>query len=149
MMLLLKEHTKAIREKLDQMRNSRYKVFVLCGSPMSGKTTLAKEVCNALKGRYIDTTTELLPEIRKPVLGAYSPGHFVRWIESQLEEPEQVVCFDEIEALVATFGEQGTIRLFEILKTVEARSVAIIATRLESIVARVAFPKDRIYFLSG
>jgi SpoVK/Ycf46/Vps4 family AAA+-type ATPase len=148
-MLLLQEHTKAICEKLTQVRGFRYKVFVLCGSPMSGKTTLAKEVCNALKGRYIDITTELLPYISKPVLGAYGPGHLVRWMESQLEEPEQVVCFDEIEALVATFGEQGAINLFEILKTAEPRSVAIVATQLESIVAKVAFPKDRIYFLSG
>jgi len=148
-MLLLQEHTKAICEKLTQMRSSRYKVFLLCGSPMSGKTTLAKEVCNALEGRYIDTTTELLPCIRKPVLGAYGPGHFVRWMEPQLEELHQVVCFDEIEALVATFGEQGATNLFEILKTVEPRSVAIVVTQLESIVAKAAFPKDRVYFLSG
>lgn len=148
-MLLLQEHTKAICEKLTQMRSSRYKVFVLCGSPMSGKTTLAKEVCNTLKGRYIDITTGLLRDIRKPVLGAYGPGHLVRWMESQLEEPEQVVCFDEIEALIATFGQQGAINLFEIVKTMEPRSVAIVATQLESVVAKAAFPKDRIYFLSG
>ena len=148
-MLLLQEHTKAICEKLTQMRSSRYKVFVLCGSPMSGKTTLAKEVCSNLKGRYFDITTELLPDIKKPVLGAYGPGHLVRWMESQLEESEQVVCFDEIEALIATFGEQGAINLFEILKAMEPRSVAIVATQLESVVAKVAFPKDRIYFLSG
>ena len=148
-MLLLQEHTRAICEKLTQMRSSRYKVFVLCGSPMSGKTTLAKEACSNLKGRYFDITTELLPDIKKPVLGAYGPGHLVRWMESQLEESEQVVCFDEIEALIATFGEQGAINLFEILKTVELRSVAIVVTQLESVVAKVAFPKDRIYFLSG
>jgi len=148
-MLLLKEHTKAICEKLTQICSSRYKILVLCGSPMSGKTTLAKEVCNTLKGRYVDITTELLPNIRKPVLGAYGPSHLVRWMESQLGEPEQVVCFDEIEALIATFGQQGATNLFEILKSMEPRSVAIVATQLESVVAKVAFPKDHIYFLSG
>ena len=147
-MLLLQEHTKAICEKLGQIRHSRYKVFVLCGSAMSGKTTLAKEVCNALKGRYIDMTTELLPDIKKPVLGAYGPGHLVRWMESQLERPEQVVCFDEIEALIATFGQQGAANFFEILRAMEPRSVAMVATQLESVVAKVAFPKDRIYTLS-
>ena len=146
-MLLLQEHTKAICEKLTQMRSSRYKVFALCGSPMSGKTTLAKEVCSNLKGRYIDITTELLPYIKKPVLGAYGPGHLVRWMESQLEESDRVVCFDEIEALIATFGEQGAINLFEILKTMELRSVAVIVTQLENIVAKAAFPKDRLHLL--
>lgn len=148
-MLLLKEHTKAICEKLMQIRSSRYKVFVLCGGPMSGKTTLAKEVCSSLKGRYFDITTGLLPDIKKPVLGAYGPSHLVRWMESQFEEPEQLICFDEIEALIATFEEQGAINLFEILKTMELRSVAMVVTQLESVVAKVAFPKDRIYSLSG
>lgn len=148
-MLLLKEHTKAVCDKLGNLRDSRYKVFVLCGGPMSGKTTLAKEVCSAAKGRYIDITTELLPSIRKPVLGAYRPSHFVRWMESHLEELHQLVCFDEIEALVATFGEQGAINLFETLKALEPRSVAVVVTRLENIVAKAAFPKGRVYFLTG
>ena len=148
-MLILQEHAKAMCEKLTQIYSSRYKVFALCGSPMSGKTTLAKEVCINLKGRYIDIMTELLPYIEKPVLGAYSPAHLVRWMESQLKEPEQVVCFDEIEALIATFGEQGAVNLFEILKTLEPRNVIIVATQLENVIAKVAFPKNRIYFLSS
>ena len=148
-MLLLREHTKAICEKLTQMRSSRYKVFIICGGPMIGKTTLAKEVCRASGGHYIDITTELLPRIGKPVLGTYGPSHFIRWIESQLEEHQQLVCFDEIEALVATFGEQRATDLFEILKIMEPRSVAAIVTRLENIVAKAAFPKDRLYLLPG
>ena len=146
-MLLLREHTKAICEKLNQLHSSRYKVFVICGGPMSGKTTLAKEVCSASKGYYIDITTKLLPCIRKPVLGTYGPGHFVRWMESQLEEHQQLVCFDEIEALVATFGEQRATDLFEILKIVEPRSVAVVVTQLENIVAKATFPKDRLHLL--
>ena len=146
-MLLLREHTKAICEKLNQLHSSRYKVFVIRGGPMSGKTTLAKEVCSASKGYYIDITTKLLPCIRKPVLGTYGPGHFVRWMESQLEEYQQLVCFDEIEALVATFGEQRATDLFEILKIVEPRSVAVVVTQLENIVAKATFPKDRLHLL--
>jgi len=68
-------------------------------------------------------------------------------MESQLEEHQQLVCFDEIEALVATFGEQRATDLFEILKIVEPRSVAVIVTQLENIVAKAAFPKDRSYLL--
>ena len=146
-MLLLREHTKAICEKLSQLHSFRYKVFIICGGPMTDKTTLAKEVCRASKGHYIDITTELLPCIRKPVLGTYGPSHFVRWMESQLEEHQQLVCFDEIEALVATFGEQRATDLFEILKIVEPRSVAVIVTQLENIVAKAAFPKDRLHLL--
>lgn len=146
-MLLLREHTKAVCEKLNQLHSSRYKVFVICGGPMSGKTTLAKEVCSASNGYYIDITTKLLPCIGEPVLGAYSPRHFVRWMESQLEEHQQLVCFDEIEALVATFGEQRATDLFEILKIVEPRSVAVVVTQLENIVAKATFPKDRLHLL--
>ncbi len=146
-MLLLREHTKAICEKLNQLHSSRYKVFVICGGPRSGKTTLAKEVCSASKGYYIDITTKLLPCIREPVLGTYGPGHFVRWMEAQLEEHQQLVCFDEIEALVATFGEQRATDLFEILKIVEPRSVAVVVTQLENIVAKATFPKDRLHLL--
>ena len=116
---------------------------------MTGKTTLAKEVCRASKGHYIDITTELLPSIRKPVLGAYRPSHFAHWMESQLAELQQLVCFDEIEALVASFGEQGATNLFEILKTLEVRSVAMVVTQLDNIVAKAAFPQGRVYFLTG
>jgi len=54
---------------------------------------------------------------------------------------------DEIEALVATFGEQRATDLFEILKIVEPRSVAVIVTQLENIVAKAAFPQDRLHLL--
>jgi hypothetical protein len=149
LMLLLKEHTEAISENISRLRNSRYKIFVVCGGPLSGKTTLVKNVCRKIECPYIDVTSELLPVINKPVIGAFGPNHLIRWIGVKIDDFDQPVCFDELEPLISTFGKSGAIQFFEMLKTIETKNAALITTRLESIIADVAFPREHLYFLNG
>jgi hypothetical protein len=148
-MLLLKEHTEAISENLNRLSNSRYKIFVVCGGPLTGKTTLVKNVCCSIECRYIDVTSELLPVITKPVLGAFGPNHLIRWIGVKIDDSDKPVCFDELESLIATFGKSGAIQFFEMLKSIETKNPALITTRMESIIADVSFPREHLYFLNG
>lgn len=148
-MFLLAKHTEAVCARLDKLKNSRYKVLVICGDPISGKTTLARGLCDQLGAHYIDVTTELLPHVKEPVLGAFGPSHFLRWIAAQSEELSKPICFDEIEPLVATFGEQETTTFFQILKNLEVRHFGLVFTRLRNALARAGFPQDHTYFLAS
>ena len=146
-MLLLKEHTKALAEKLRELRNSRYKILVLWSKFGSDKTTLMREFCSSIGGRYVDMGSELLPFIDKPVLGAFGAGELLRWIEGELSRDDRVVCFDEIEGLLATFGKTGATKFFEILAELETDQVGIVATYLGNELMKANFPKERIYQL--
>lgn len=148
-MLLLKQHAKALAEKLSLLQASRYKILVLSYKFGPDRTTLVKEVCRSVGGRYIDISSQLLPFIDRPVLGAYGPGDLLHWMDDQSHQSDQIVCFDEIESLLATFGKVGAARFLEILKNLETSQPAIVATYLENELAKANFPKERVYQVRG
>ena len=148
-MLLLKMHTQAICDALNRLRTQRYRVLLINGGPLTGKSTLVREVCNVLCGAYYDVISELLPTIEKPVLGAYGPKNLIDWMIQKSEDCEVVLCVDEIEGLLSTFGEKKAKEFFIKLKEIEPRNNVIVVTRLNDAIAQSAFPKERIYTISG
>lgn len=148
-MLLLKAHTKAITDRLKWLQTHRYRILVVCSRFASDKASLMTEVCSSAGGKYIDVGSQLLPLIDRPVLGAYDASDLVRWMESELRQSDQMVWFDEIEGLLATFGKAGATRFFEVLGDVETNQPGIVATYLENELTRANFPKERIYHLIG
>ena len=148
-MLLLKANVKALIDILKWLQTQRYRILVVCCKFASDKAGLMTEVCGSAGGKYIDVGSQLLPVINRPVLGAYNVSDFVRWLESELRQSDQMVCFDEIEGLLATFGEAGATRFFEILGDIETSQPGIIVTYLENELTKANFPKERIYHLVG
>jgi SpoVK/Ycf46/Vps4 family AAA+-type ATPase len=143
---LLRQQTKALVEKIENLKLARRKILVLCGRPLSGKTVLAEEVCQRLDASYVDASVELLPAITSPVLGAYGPDDFLKWIKGEVSKGK-IICVDEIEPLLATFGKQGAQNFFRMLGSIEPKRVIIIVTRLEELLRAVRFPDKRIFWL--
>ncbi|MCL0034305.1 hypothetical protein M1N21_00030 [Dehalococcoidia bacterium] len=145
----MKAHTKALIDRLKWLRAHRYRILVVCSRFASDKASLMTEVCSSVGGKYIDVGSQLLPLIDRPVLGAYDASDLVRWMEGELRQSDQMVWFDEIEGLLATFGRAGATRFFEVLGDVETSQPGIVATYLENELTRANFPKERIYHLIG
>ena len=145
-MTLLQQQSKDLVEKVEDLKLTRRKVLVLCGRPLSGKTTLAKEVCQQLNVTYVDASVELLPKITAPVLGAYGPDDFLKWIKGEASK-SKILCVDEIEPLLATFGEQGARDFFHMLGSIEPKQVIIVVTRLEKPLKDAGFPANRVFCL--
>jgi len=145
-MTLLQQQIKDLVEKVEDLKLARRKVLVLCGRPLSGKTALAKEVCQQLNATYVDASTELLPGITSPVLGAYGPDDFLKWIKGEASN-SKILCVDEVEPLLATFEKQGARDFFQILGSIEPKQAIIIITRLEKSLKGARFPDNRIFWL--
>jgi SpoVK/Ycf46/Vps4 family AAA+-type ATPase len=143
---LLQQQTKDLLEKVEDLKHARRKVLVLCGRPLSGKTALAKEVCQQLNATYVDASVELLPGITSPVLGAYGPDDFLKWIKGEASRG-RILCVDEVEPLVVTFGEQGARDFFQLLGSIEPKQPTIVVTRLEEPLRNARFPDNRIFWL--
>jgi len=124
-MTMLQQQTRDLMEKLENLKLARRKVLVLCGRPLGGKTALAKEVCQQLNATYVDASVELLPRITSPVLGAYGPDDFLRWIKGEASK-SKILCVDEIDPLLTTFGKQGARDFFQILGSIEPKQAIII-----------------------
>jgi len=116
----IKEYTRA---------PSAYRVFVLFGAPISGKTTIAKEICKELDGEYVDLLKDKLNTM-SPNLGRYSPLDFKRDINLWAKEAESLLVIDEIEALFDTWTNEKQKDLFKLVSRLRTDSVVLIITRL-------------------
>jgi hypothetical protein len=103
-------------------------------------------VCQQLNATYVDASVELLPAITSPVLGAYGPDDFLKWIKGEASKSKSI-CVDEIEPLLATFGKQGARDFFQMLGSIEPKQVIIIVTRLEEPIKDARFPDNRVLWL--
>ena len=145
-MTSLQQQTRTLVEKVNNLKLARRRVLVLCGRPLSGNTALAKEVCQRLAATYVDASVELLPAITSPMLGAYGPDDFLKWIKGKVSKGK-IICVDEIEPLLATFGKQGARDFFQMLGSIEPKRAIIIVTRLEKPLKDARFPHNRIFQL--
>jgi len=108
---------------------SAYRVFILFGAPLSGKTTIAKEICKELDGKYVDLLKDKLNTIN-PKLGRYLPLDFKRDINLWAKETESLLVIDEIEALFDTWTQGKQEDLFKLISRLRIDSVVLIITRL-------------------
>ena len=116
----IKEYTRA---------PSAYRVFVLFGPPISGKTTTAQEILKQLNGEYVDLLKDKLNTM-SPKLGRYSPLDFKHDINLWAKETESLLVIDEIEALFDTWIKEKQEDLFKLISRLRTDSVVLIITRL-------------------
>jgi SpoVK/Ycf46/Vps4 family AAA+-type ATPase len=130
----IKEYTKA---------PSAYRVFVLFGAPLSGKTKRAKKICQELDGKYIDLLKDKL-DLISPQLGRYSPNDFKKDIKIWAKETGSVLVIDEIEALFDTWTKEKQEDCFKLISRLRPDSVVLIVTRLDLLDEDI-MDKDKIF----
>lgn len=108
---------------------SAYRVFILFGAPISGKTTIAKEIRKELGGKYVDLLEDKLNTM-SPKLGRYSPLDFKHDIDLWAKEAESLLVIDEIEALFDTWTNEKQEDLLKLVSRLRTDSVVLIITRL-------------------
>lgn len=122
---------------------SAYRVFILFGPPITGKTIISKEICKELNGKYVDLLKEKLNMIGTK-LEIYSPLKFKHDINLWAKETESLLVVDEIEALFDTWTQEKQEDFFKLVSKLRTDNVVLIITRLnlryEDIIR-----KDRIF----
>ena len=118
---------KLVEEKIEVMKKERYKVMFVIGSPLSGKTTLAKEIVDSLDAEYIDYLQEVLPKIESPALGAYSPIDFREYLRNKGNNSQKgALIVDEIKWLISTWSQKQRKELSRHLSFLATKSVIIL-----------------------
>lgn len=116
-----------IVQKIEEMKRERYKTMFAVGNPLSGKTALAKEIANSLSGEYIDHLQDVLPQIKSPVLGAYSPIDFREYLKMKGNSSQkEFLIIDEIKWLIATWLQKQRKEMLRLLSFLETKSVIIL-----------------------
>lgn len=141
------EHISAMIKEY-QTQPSANRVFVLYGSPLSGKTYIAKEVAKRREGKYIDILKDKL-NVLNPKLGQYTPLNFKRDISSWAKETDSLLVIDEIEALLDTWIKDQQEDLLKVLSGLSARmhSPVLISSRID-LPYEDFISKDRIFRVS-
>jgi hypothetical protein len=149
-MIDLNTHIQRLEEVIDGFRYNRYKVLILTGEPFAAKTELARQLTSQLDGTYINCLEEILPNVKKPTLGAYGPMDFKNDIVSLSQKTKILLTIDEVEPLLSTFpgGEGDVVNFFTSLRYVEVKPVVMIVTRLSRLIVQSTFPSERVYCLS-
>ncbi|GFP18733.1 hypothetical protein HKBW3S03_00238 [Candidatus Hakubella thermalkaliphila] len=145
------KHSKSLIEHISvkikeyQPLPSANRVFILYGSPFSGKTFVAKEVAKRLEGKYIDLLKDKL-SILNPKLGLYAPLDFMQDISTWAKETALLLVIDEIEALLDTWTREKQEDLLKLLSGLRGRmhSPVLITSRL-NLPYEDFMVKDRVF----
>lgn len=139
-----------IRAKIEeyQTQPSAPRVFVMYGSPLSGKTRIAREVAEGLEGKYIDLLKDKLSTL-SPKLGSYCPLDFKRDLNTWAKEADAILVIDEIETLLDTWTREQQEDLLKLLSGLGGRmhSPVLITTRL-NLPYEDFIGKDRVFKIS-
>src|SRR4051812_41909940 len=86
----------------------RYRVAWLTGEPQSGKSILARRLCDRHHWRYLDytLTSGYFDQLATCVV-SYQPDDFIRDLRQWCEDcEEEVLVVDEIDALLAFWSHE-------------------------------------------
>ena len=122
---------------------SAYRVFILFGAPISGKTTIANEIVKEFDGKYIDLLKDKLSTMSHK-LGRYSPLDFKHDINLWAKETESLLIIDEIEALFDTWEQEKQEDFFKLMSRLRTNSVVLIISRLNLTYENI-LGKDRVF----
>ena len=122
---------------------SAYRVFILFGAPISGKTTIANEIVKEFDGKYIDLLKDKLSTMSNK-LGRYSPLDFKHDINLWAKETESLLIIDEIEALFDTWEQEKQEDFFKLMSRLRTDSVVLIISRLNLTYENI-LGKDRVF----
>lgn len=132
----LKSLIECISVKVEELQPqpSANRIFVVYGSPMSGKTYIAREIAKRFKGKYIDMLKDKLSKLN-PKLVIYTPFNFKSDINKWAGETETLLVIDEIDALLDTWTREKQEDLLKLLSGLGGRmhSPVILTTRLNLI----------------
>jgi hypothetical protein len=84
----------------------RYRTAWLIGSPLSGKTTLSRQLCETYNWRYINYTMEPgFFDVLHDHLETYQPADFLNDLRTWCTTYDRsVLLIDEIDAILATWS---------------------------------------------
>jgi len=136
----------SVKIKEYQTQPSANRIFVLYGAPLSGKTSIAKEVAKSLKGKYIDLMEDKLSMLN-PKLGLYSPSDFIQDINIWAKQTDSLLVIDEIEALLDTWTKDYHDDLLKLLSGLGGGRVynpVLIVSRL-NLAYKDLMGKDRLF----
>jgi len=118
-----------IVQRIEEMKRERYKTMFVVGNPLSGKTTIAKDVANFLDAEYVDHLQDVLTKIKSPVIGAYSPIDFRDYLKKKgNSSPKEVLIIDEVQWLIATWSQKQRKELPRLLSFLETKSAVMLIT---------------------
>jgi len=115
-----------IVQRIEEMKRERYKTMFVVGNPLSGKTTIAKDVTNFLDAEYVDHLQDVLTKIKSPVIGAYSPIDFRDYLKKKGNSSPKVVLIDEVKWLISTWSQKQRKELPRLLSFLATKSVVIL-----------------------
>ena len=108
---------------------SAYRVCVLCGGPLSHKTTVARKLSEELDGQYIDVLADkLMGEQRSVTL--HGPTDFKKDIGQWSKETNSLLVVDEIEPLLDIWPRNAQEDLLKLLSKWRTDCVILLVTRL-------------------
>jgi hypothetical protein len=102
---------------------------VLCGAPLSQKTTIARRLSEELEGKYIDILKDKLRGLQ-PSIGLYKSIDLKRDIGLWSKETNSLLIVDEIEPLLDTWPREDQKNLFKLVSKWRTDCVILIVTRL-------------------
>jgi hypothetical protein len=83
----------------------RYRTAWLIGSPLSGKTTLARQLCGLHKWQYINYTLDQgFFDVLQSNLETYQPVDLLNELSTWCAAYRSILVIDEIDALLATWS---------------------------------------------
>lgn len=125
-----REIKKEMLERIRLLEKERYKIVIAFGSPLCGKTSLAKEIAKEQKGKYIDYLKDVLLHLQSPILGAFGLQDFIEDLKNRVNCASlELVIIDEMEGLFSTWSEKQVKKLPELLCNMATRVKVILFIR--------------------
>lgn len=94
------------KDFLYEQFKERYKHFIICSLPMTGKTEFSKRVCEEYDGYYLDVLNEIKNNsLIVKEIDTFYPNDFFNWI-AQYNEKGKFIIVDNFDFLINTWREQ-------------------------------------------
>lgn len=126
----IQEIKKEVFKKIDLLEKERYKIMIVVGSPLCGKTSLAKEISKEQKCEYIDYLKDVLYHLQSPTLGAFGLQDFIDDLKNRVNSTSaELLIIDEMEGLFSTWSKKQIKELPGLLSNMATRVKVVLFVR--------------------
>lgn len=95
-----------ILQLVDEQLLERYKHFIIFGSPLKGKSKIAKYISREKSGMYIDLLSEFQNNKKlKEEIDIFSAQKLKEYIDSKVKTDNNLVIIDHIDFLIHTWDQ--------------------------------------------